>query len=102
MDVVTCDALFCTDKDDTFNKFAKTSKLQHATINRGKGIFANNAIVHLNNIMNYHAEFLQWMKRFHGVASSYLKNYLAWFRMLEESGMQPQIQKILKSAQQLA
>jgi len=31
----------------------------------------------------YHQRFRQWLRRFHGVASRYLPNYLGWRRALE-------------------
>ncbi|MGE6235401.1 hypothetical protein ACLH0D_20805, partial [Aeromonas media] len=35
------------------------------------------------HVNGYHRRLKEWMERFHGVATSYLKHYLGWRRMLE-------------------
>jgi hypothetical protein len=32
--------------------------------------------IHVQNVNAYHSRFKQWLRRFHGVASNYLPNYL--------------------------
>ena len=34
----------------------------------------------------YHSRLKQWLRRFNGVASSYLANYLGWLRALARRG----------------
>jgi len=38
---------------------------------------------HINNVNGYHGRFKEWMRRFHGVATKNLPNYLGWRRTLE-------------------
>ena len=38
---------------------------------------------HINNVNGYHSRLKNWLRRFNGVASSYLHHYLGWFRALE-------------------
>lgn len=38
---------------------------------------------HIQNVNAYHSRLKNWMARFHGVATSYLVNYLCWRRMPE-------------------
>ncbi|HHQ4624057.1 TPA: IS1595 family transposase, partial [Aeromonas veronii] len=40
----------------------------------------------------------EWMERFHGVATHYLKNYLGWRRMLERYGKGVNIKTCLHEA----
>ena len=40
---------------------------------------------HIQNVNAYHSRFKQWMRRFNGVATSYLPNYLGWFRALDRN-----------------
>lgn len=40
---------------------------------------------HIQNVNTYHSRFKQWMRRFNGVATSYLPNYLGWFRALDRN-----------------
>lgn len=41
---------------------------------------------HLNNVNAYHGRLKEWMRRFHGVATKNLPNYLGWRRTLEALG----------------
>jgi transposase-like protein len=38
---------------------------------------------HINNVNAYHGRLKEWMRRFHGVATKNLPNYLRWRRTLE-------------------
>jgi transposase-like protein len=38
---------------------------------------------HLNNVNAYHGRLKEWLRRFHGVATKNLPNYLGWRRTLE-------------------
>jgi transposase-like protein len=41
---------------------------------------------HLNNVNAYHSRLKEWLRRFHGVATKNLPNYLGWRRTLEVLG----------------
>ncbi|MGH7042912.1 MAG: IS1595 family transposase [Acetobacteraceae bacterium] len=41
---------------------------------------------HINNVNAYHGRLKEWMRRFHGVATKNLPNYLGWRRTLEALG----------------
>ena len=41
---------------------------------------------HIQNVNAYDSRLKLWMKRFHGVATQYLENYLGWRRWLERWG----------------
>ena len=41
---------------------------------------------HIQNVNGYHGRFKEWMRRFHGVATKNLPNYLGWRRALEALG----------------
>jgi transposase-like protein len=41
---------------------------------------------HINNVNAYHARLKEWLRRFHGVATKNLANYLGWRRTLERLG----------------
>lgn len=38
---------------------------------------------HINNVNAYHGRLKEWMRRFHGVATENLPNYLSWRRTIE-------------------
>jgi transposase-like protein len=44
---------------------------------------------HLNNVNAYHGRLKEWLRRFHGVATKNLPNYLGWRRTLEALGANP-------------
>jgi transposase-like protein len=39
--------------------------------------------IHINNVNAYHSRLKEWLRRFHGVATKNLPNYLGWRRTLE-------------------
>jgi transposase-like protein len=39
--------------------------------------------IHINNVNAYHSRLKEWLRRFHGVATENLPNYLGWRRTLE-------------------
>ena len=41
---------------------------------------------HINNVNAYHRRLQEWLRRFHGVATKNLPNYLGWRRTLEALG----------------
>lgn len=41
---------------------------------------------HIQHVNGFHYRLKEWMVRFHGVATHYLKNYLGWRRMLARYG----------------
>ncbi len=41
--------------------------------------------IHINNVNAYHSRLKEWLRRFHGVATTNLPNYLGWRRALETS-----------------
>ncbi len=42
--------------------------------------------LHINNVNAYHGRLKEWMRRFHGVATDNLPNYLSWRRTIEALG----------------
>ena len=45
--------------------------------------------LHINNVNAYHGRLKEWMRRFHGVATKNLANYLSWRRTIEALGPAP-------------
>ncbi|MDB5932312.1 MAG: Insertion element protein [Polaromonas sp.] len=80
--VLPKDALLVSDGNPTYRGFAQDAHLVHEAINLSKGMCVNGA-VHVQNVNAYHGRLKQWLRRFHGVATGYLDNYLGWFRALD-------------------
>jgi transposase-like protein len=76
------DTVLCTDGLNVYRLLAAELNLQHEALRahwkeRVRGPF------HIQNVNNYHSRWKGWMRRFNGVATHYLPNYLGWFRTLD-------------------
>jgi hypothetical protein len=85
------DAELCTDGSNFLAAVAKALRLEHQPVDVQSGQRVRGAW-HIQNVNAYHGRFKEWMRRFKGVATSYLPNYLGWFRALDQnaqSGAKP-------------
>lgn len=80
--VLAADAVLCTDGSPALAAAARHLGVDHHAINASAGQHALGAW-HINNVNGYHSRLKNWLRRFNGVASSYLHHYLGWFRALE-------------------
>jgi transposase-like protein len=101
MKIISKDILFVSNDVDLYNKLANKFKLRHGKLDRTKGEIVKKQVVHIRNISNYHRDLHDWMKRFNGVATKYLVNYLGWFRELDEHNMKTPILTRLTRAKTL-
>jgi transposase-like protein len=96
--VVTPDNTFCCDGGSAIVAFARRSGITaHVLPVPGKPNPAAPAF-HLNNVNAYHGRLKEWMRRFHGVATKNLPNYLGWRRALEALGQHVTPQDIILGA----
>lgn len=72
---VADDAVLCTDGSVLLASAARALDIEHQPVNVSKGQRVRGAW-HVQNVNAYHSRFKQWMRRFCGVATSYLPNYL--------------------------
>ncbi len=75
------DAVLCTDGAAVYSAFCKVTGIKHEVV-KTKGPKARGAF-HIQNVNAFDSQLKERMKRFHGVATKYLGNYLGWRRMLE-------------------
>jgi transposase-like protein len=80
--VLATDAVLCTDGSGALAAAASHIGVEHHAINVSAGQHAIGPW-HINNVNGYHSRLKTWLRRFNGVASSYLRHYLGWFRALE-------------------
>jgi transposase-like protein len=80
--VLASDAVLCTDSGKAFVAAARHLGVEHDALNLFKGLRVQGAW-HIQNANAYHARLKNWMRRFKGLASSYLASYLGWFRALD-------------------
>ncbi|CAM3735953.1 IS1595 family transposase [Roseateles saccharophilus] len=81
---LAADAVLCTDGSGTLAAAARELGIEHQALNLSKGERRRGAW-HIQNVNAYHSRFKTWMRRFNGVATSNLQNYLGWFRALDRN-----------------
>jgi transposase-like protein len=74
---VAPDILLVTDGHSAYRVFARTTGIAHRAVNLSAGVRVAGPL-HVQNVNAYHSRFKEWVRRFHGVASRYLSNYLGW------------------------
>lgn len=80
MGEVTC---LCTDSATCFKTFSRKTGIEHEVVNVNQGERVKKGIFHIQNVNAYHRRFKEWFRRFNGVATKYLDNYLAWHRFID-------------------
>ena len=71
----------CSDSHRSYEKFAKNIGLKHVSINASKGQYIRDKVYHIQNVNNVHHLLKDWIRKFNGVATKYLQNYMNWFRI---------------------
>ena len=91
------DATLCTDKMNSYVRFANSNKINLIQLKSGK---TKKGIYHIQHINSYHSSLKRFIQAFNGVASKYLNNYLLWNSWLtvKKGSIQHKIDSILKTA----
>lgn len=71
------DVLLVSDSNAVYRYFAREAEISYEAINVRAKQRVRGAI-HVQNVNAYHSRCRQWLRRFHGVATHYLANYLGW------------------------
>ena len=79
------DAVLCTDGSAALAAAARHLGVEHRAITAANALRTTGPW-HINNVNGYHGRLKNWLRRFNGVASSYLEHYLGWFRTLDRFG----------------
>lgn len=97
-DAVTPDNQLVCDGGMAIRAFARRHRIPvHVVPAPGKPDPAN-PDMHINNVNAYHGRLKEWLRRFHGVATKNLPNYLGWRRTIEAWGQKLTPQNCLLSA----
>lgn len=94
------DALLCSDGAAVYRQAALHIPLVHCPINLSQGVRVIGKVYHIQNVNAYDSRLKSWMRRFHGVATKYLENYLGWRRWLERHANQPSSSMAIAAALQ--
>lgn len=84
--VVTPANEFCCDGGTAIVAFARRSGIAAHILPMPGKPHPQAPDFHLNNVNAYHGRLKEWLRRFHGVATKNLPNYLGWRRTLEALG----------------
>lgn len=80
--VLAPNAVLRTDGSSAMATAAIEMGIEHYGLNMSTGQRVQGAW-HMQNVNAYHSRLKGWMRRFRGVATSYLHHYLGWFRVLD-------------------
>ena len=79
-------ALLCTDGAKPYRAFVQAAGIMHRPVNLRAGQRVAQGVFHIQHVNAYHSRLKDWMRRFKGVSTRYLANYLGWRRLLERFG----------------
>jgi transposase-like protein len=82
--ILPTDTVLCTDGSSTLAAVARNLGVEHHPINLTAGVRVIGAW-HVQNVNAFGSRLRGWLRRFKGVATKYLANYLGWFRVLDRS-----------------
>jgi len=92
------DTVLVTDGSTALAAVARQLGVEHHAVNISAGVRVNGAW-HVQNVNAFVSRLRGWLRRFKGVATRYLENYLGWFRALDRSpGFSPEPASLLALA----
>ena len=97
-DVVSPANLLVCDDGRPLRAFARRAKVPVRVVPAPGKPLSGEPEIHINNVNAYHSRLKEWMRRFHGVATKNLPNYLGWRRALEAAAEQAHPQRWLLGA----
>jgi hypothetical protein len=83
--ILATDAILRTDGSGMLAAATKAMGITHRPVNLSAGIRVIAGVYHVQNVNAFDTRLKGWMRRFNGVATRYLSNYLGWFRALDRS-----------------
>jgi transposase-like protein len=96
--VVTPANAFCCDGGGAIVAFARRAGIVVHVLPRPGKTDPLAPDFHLNNVNAYHRRLKKWLRRFHGVATKNLPNYLGWRQTLEALGQKASPAEIILGA----
>ena len=83
--ILASDAILCTDGSRAMIGVARKIGITHRPVNLAAGIRVIAGVYHVQNVNAYGSRLKTWMRRFNGVATCHLANYLGWRRFLDRN-----------------
>jgi len=79
---ISTDNILCSDSNPSIIAWAKEKKLEHHTFIASKHV--KDKCYHVQHVNSIDSFYERWIRRFNGVATKYLNQYLNWFIFLEK------------------
>lgn len=74
-------SILCTDGNQSYIKIAEAGTgIIHKRLIAKEHHRVEGDVFHIQTLNNYVSRWHEWMRKFRGVGTAYLANYLAWFR----------------------
>ncbi len=86
----------CADANSTWRRFAQDVAVDHKELNLSKKCRSIQQIYHIQNVNAFHSRLKEWMRRFRGVATKFLDNYLALFLFIDAHALEAMTAKRLE------
>lgn len=96
--LIAPDSILCSDGSKALASTARTLGLSHRPVNLAAGVRCIAGVYHVQNVNAYDSRLKEWMRRFHGVATDYLANYLGWRRLIERFNNHPEPLEVLRAS----
>jgi transposase-like protein len=87
--VISSGAELCCDGGKAICGFARRARIKTHVLAAPGAPKPGAPQFHINNVNAYHSRLKEWMRRFHGVATDNLHNYLSWRRTIEAFSSTP-------------
>ena len=71
--------ILCTDSHRTYASFARRHNIAHKVVRSQKGQRITEGIYHVQRVNQVASDLRTWMRRFRGVSTKWLQNYLNWY-----------------------
>ncbi len=86
-------SLLITDGERAYKRYAKKNKIELKQIKGGR---SRSKVYHIQTINSHHSALKKWIRRFNGVATKNLDNYLTFFKIMKtiKSGVFEEISKL--------
>ena len=78
-------SVLCTDGNPSYKGIAKDLDVDHKRLISSNNQRVIDGIYHIQTLNNYMKRWKTWLKRFNGIGTAYIENYLSWFRFMEDN-----------------
>jgi transposase-like protein len=96
--ILAADVILCTDSSRMLLGAARELGVTHRPVNLAAGKRVLKQVYHVQNVNAYDSRLKTWMRRFNGVATCYLPNYLGWRRYLDRTSHHPSANNFLATS----